>query len=455
MTTMNEQKATAEAPVAPVTNLAVLPPAQRAVVALGSTAVEADLRELVKQSADVVAVIDPAGREQAHRMGMNLKNARVAIGHKVEDVTEDAKKFGKAVREEAARLVDIISPEEDRIFKLRDDFDAKVRAAKEEAERKERERIAGIERAMAAMRALVPESVGKPAAFIGGMCDAHRDDEPTADVFNEYLPRAIEVHAEVLAQLEAAMAAQQGVEAEAERVRAEAAAEAARVAEQAEQNRIAAEKLAAERAEMEAEKARIAAESAERERVAALARMNEEKAAADRLALQQAEIDRAAAELKRQKDEFEAKQRLQEQADEDERRKKELAAEQEAVNAMQPQLPGVEIIEETDLEPFMPKSDHNLRVMIDRSTHGMTGTVALAHGAPDIVEDRPAYVVDAPVMLPLAVAYDEIADILIVDGVSYAGSMFRDIHASLMAQQHKFVPPALAVRDDGVIVVAG
>lgn len=447
MTTMNEQKATAEAPAATI--LAVLPPAERAAVALGSSKVELDLRELVKKSADVVEVADVAGREMAHRMGMNLKNARVAIGHKIDEVTEDAKLFTKAAKAEATRLIDIIADEEDRVFKLRDDFDARVRAEKEETDRIERERIAGVEANMARLRAIPGTAIGKHSGTIADLIEWLQRNPPTEDLFFEYLPRAKEVHAEVLAQIELALSVQQDVEAEAERVRVAAAAEAARVAEQAEQNRIAAEKLAADRAEMEAEKARIAAESAERDRVAALARMNEEKAAADRLALQQAEIDKANAELKRKQDEFDAKQRLREQAEEDSRRKQELAAEKEAANALQGQLPGVEVIEETDLAAFMPKDDSKLRVLVDRDAQK---PFALT------VEDLDGVAIDAPEYestMPLSVAYDEIADILIVDGVSYAGSMFRDIHAALMVQQHQFVPPALAVRDDGVIVVAG
>lgn len=491
---MNEQKALTQAlaePEAPAAaNLALLPPAQRAAVALESSRVETDLRALVAKSVDVVVVLDPAGREQAHRMGMNLKNARVAIGHKVEAVTEDAKLFAKATKTEAERLIGIITDEEERVFKLRDDYDDKVRAEKEEAEKRNRERIATVEREMAALRSMPGNLVGKSAEVIASTRAALILMVPSEEVFFEYLPRAREIHAEVLAQIDAALVAQQAVEAEAERVRAEAAAEAERVAAQAEQNRILAAELQRQREAMEAEQARIAAESAERERVAADARRAEEKAMTDRLAAQKAEIDRCNAELKQKQDEFTAQQRLREQAAEDERRKQESALQQLADSAAQPQLPGVEVIEDVDLAPFMPKSDHSLRVLVDRDAHfpAPTGSFALSStGALEIVEGKPDYSAELPngqrystttfkdngepILLnadgsrsvfcdlcddmPLAVAYDEAADVLTVDGIDYAGSMFRRICAMVQQQKNGFVPPALAVREDGVIVVAG
>lgn len=60
-------------------NIATMPPTKRAVIVLDSPKAEQQLRELVALSADIVQVIDKDGREQAHRAGMTLKNARVAI----------------------------------------------------------------------------------------------------------------------------------------------------------------------------------------------------------------------------------------------------------------------------------------------------------------------------------------------------------------------------------------
>ena len=63
---------------------------QRAAVALGSSEHEIKLHELVKSSSDIIEVKNVDGRDQAHRVGMNLKNARTAIT-----------KTGKAAREDA------------------------------------------------------------------------------------------------------------------------------------------------------------------------------------------------------------------------------------------------------------------------------------------------------------------------------------------------------------------
>ena len=60
----------------PATTALTLP--QRAAVALGAVDYEAKIKEQVAASTDITAVIDPAGREQAHRIGMNLLKLRTA-----------------------------------------------------------------------------------------------------------------------------------------------------------------------------------------------------------------------------------------------------------------------------------------------------------------------------------------------------------------------------------------
>ena len=85
---------------------------ERAAVALSTAAHEIKLRELVKSSADIVAVIDAPGREQAHRIGMNLKGARVAIEKVGKTAREDATAFSKAIIAEEKRLIAISEPED-------------------------------------------------------------------------------------------------------------------------------------------------------------------------------------------------------------------------------------------------------------------------------------------------------------------------------------------------------
>ena len=73
---------------APAATALTLP--QRAAVALGAVDYEAKIKEQVAASTDITAVIDPAGREQAHRIGMNLLKLRTGIKAVGEAARKDA-----------------------------------------------------------------------------------------------------------------------------------------------------------------------------------------------------------------------------------------------------------------------------------------------------------------------------------------------------------------------------
>ncbi len=104
------------------TEVTKLPVADRAVIAFDSSKTEIALKEILIETENVKTVIDAAGREQAHRLGMRLKNARIAIEKTGKSAREDAQAFSKAVIDEEKRLKSIIGTEEDRIFLLRDSF---------------------------------------------------------------------------------------------------------------------------------------------------------------------------------------------------------------------------------------------------------------------------------------------------------------------------------------------
>lgn len=336
---MNQQVAAPEQ-----TSLALLPPAQRAAIALNVDAYKEQIATKVKESADITAVLDPAGREQAHRIGMVLLKLRTGIKARGEEVRKDATAFGKAVIAAEKELVDLVTPEENRVMALRDAYDAKVRAEKEEAERVEAARVENLKVMLGALRGEVLACYNKTAAVIAERMTALRDDAAgdTDERWAEYLPRAKEVRAEVLTQMQAQYDTQLAVEVEAELARQAAEAEAKRVAAQAEENRLAAlaierqrQELARAQAEIDAENARrAAAEAAERTRVEAEAQAERERVAAEtkrQLEAQQAELatQRAAqaaaeAELARKQKEFQDK--VDEQAHEDARRK--LAADE-------------------------------------------------------------------------------------------------------------------------------
>ena len=274
---------------------------ERASVALGSPAHEVKLRELVLASAAIVTVTNKAGRDECHSAYMTLKNTRVNINHTVGDVTEDAKAFTKAVKAEAARLLTITLAEEDRLQKLRDEWDEAEQARKDALIAAERERVESIQKAIQALRDMPLQAVGKSSAeissIIGGMVGA----EP-GDSFEEFLDEAKLARFEALEKLATTETAQRGVESEAEsrrqaEARAAAEAEEARLAEVA---RLEAER--AENARVAAENARIAAEQkAEAQRLA-------EVAAAQQAAAQaaQKEADAKASAARAEQDRLDA-----------------------------------------------------------------------------------------------------------------------------------------------------
>ncbi len=246
--------------------------AQRANVALGSSQHETTLLELVKSSADIVAVIDPAGREQAHRIGMTLKNARIAIEKASKGAREDAVQFGKAVIEEERRLIGIVSDEEERVFGLRDTFDAAVESERQAKIAAERARMEAINKRLDQIRGLPVLCAQASSSLIADtIANALDSCDMSPGRFDERLSDAVALIAETKAMM------QKMFDAALAREDAAAKAEAARVAE--------ANRIAAEREEL----ARLRAESAERDRVA--------KIETDRIAAENAAEARRLADL--------------------------------------------------------------------------------------------------------------------------------------------------------------
>jgi hypothetical protein len=298
---MNQQKAIPEFEAPTETRELSLP--QRAAVALASSETETKLRELVKSSADIVAVVDVAGREQAHRIGMNLKGARVTIEKTGKAAREDAQAFSKAVIAEEKRLVGLIAPEEDRVIGLRDGFDAKLAAEEAERQRIEEARIYAIRVKIDAILTTPARMASASAAELTAELVRMAEQVLTKEEYAELLPNAIaamDATAPVLIDLRNQAAARE--KAEADRLAA-IEAEKQRVAAAAEANRIEAERLAALQREhdlAEAERQRQA-QSAEEKRAESKRRMDAQVAAIEVQRQQveaaaQAESERVAAE---------------------------------------------------------------------------------------------------------------------------------------------------------------
>lgn len=277
---------------------------QRAAVALGAAKHEIELREMVKASASIVAVTNQDGREQAHRAAMALRNARTGIAATGKAAREDATAFSKAVIAEEKRLIEIIEPEETRVFALRDKFDAAVAAERQAKIDAERARVALIQEHISDIRAIPAKCIGKSAALIEiELCDVTA--LPIDEIrFAEFIEEARKVRHQVMGELRTMMEAQRANEVEGRRLKAEREAEDARLAEE----RIALAKERAELAERAAQQDRMAkAARDEADRVRKLEdearqhRMNQERDAmlADRAVfrLQQQQLAEAQAAI--------------------------------------------------------------------------------------------------------------------------------------------------------------
>ena len=286
----------------PATTALTLP--QRAAVALGAVDYEEKIKEQVAASTDITAVIDPAGREQAHRIGMNLLKLRTGIKAVGEAARKDATDFSKAVIAKEKDLIALITPEENRVFELRDAYDTKVEAEKQAAIAKERERITAIQADIAAIHDTPLELVGKSAADIQVAAATVAAIVVDKARFAEFEKDAAKVVAEVSAKLASLHAAALANEEEAARIAAEraelaqlreAAAEARRIAQ------VEAERIAAERqAEDDRRAALVAEQEAEalRQREAQAAELKKQAdAQAEQNRLEQAEIARQRQEL--------------------------------------------------------------------------------------------------------------------------------------------------------------
>lgn len=302
---------------------------QRAVAALGEAANEAKLRKLVKASANILAVTNWDGREEAHRAGMVLLKTRTSIRATGKAARDDATKFSKAVIAKEDELVGLIEPEEIRLLGLRDGWDQKIADEKAAKIKAERERVELIAEYIAGIREDETDAIRicKTAAEVRDTLAYSEKREITEAIYQEHFAEAMEIHAAVLASIRAILA---------ERETQEAAALAAEEARKAEAERIAAEK--AELARQQAAAAIVAAEqAAEAKRLADAAKAQE--AAAEKLRAQTAinlqaerdanaeqirlERERANAELKAAQDKFNAEQaefRIQQAAAQDAQR---------------------------------------------------------------------------------------------------------------------------------------
>lgn len=306
---------------------------ERAAIALGTSERETELRALVAKSTDIVEIKNAAGRDQCHGAAMLLRTARTSIRKVGKDARDDATKLSKAVIAEEDRLVALIEPEETRLLGMRDAWDEAREAEKRAKLEAEQRRVAAIREHIDDIRAIAVRMAGCASYVVAAEIEDLEALSIDLDRFAELTGEAEAVRGVTLDKLRKLHAAARAHEAEQERLAAERDELERQRAALAEQQRQEAEARAArerEEAAARAEQERVDRERREAEEAARRAQQEREDterraamaAEEARLAEQRAEQERRQAEL----DRAEREQREREEAAAREARAREAAA---------------------------------------------------------------------------------------------------------------------------------
>lgn len=85
-----------------------------------------ELAALAAQSSHITGITNAAGRDQVHALRMVLKNRRLEIGETGLEARRAALGFNRKVSAQESDYIELIQPEEDRLQKLQDDYDAEI-----------------------------------------------------------------------------------------------------------------------------------------------------------------------------------------------------------------------------------------------------------------------------------------------------------------------------------------
>lgn len=269
----------------------------RAKKALAPVANEQALQELAGKYTDLTEIKDNTDLKMAKGAQSEFRTVRVNITKTGKEARDDANAFCRAVIAEEKRLVGIIEPEESRIKKLRDDYEAEQERIKAEKERIERERVAAIAKRIAEFE------TGYNHLMASGAIQARITELDAIKVDDSFAEFKEQAETALTNAKEAAAAA---LDAAIEREQQEAEAEAKRKAEE-EARRAEAERLEKQRQEQarQAELLRQQQEAIERQQAAAQAALDAAKREQER-----AEI--AAQERQHMEEERKAEQARQE-----------------------------------------------------------------------------------------------------------------------------------------------
>lgn len=192
---------------------------QRALVAIGDRD-EAQLQKLADGTKDITTITNDDGYKQIQSARIVLKNERIAIEKDGKKAREDATAFGKAVIKEEDRLIAIISPEEKRLQKLQDDWDAEIERIRQEKINEELKRVADLQERVTELRGNMLLSPTSGAALIAEhIADLERIE--VSDSFQEFQQQALDAKESGLSRLRSVYTAAVAHEAEQARIKVE------------------------------------------------------------------------------------------------------------------------------------------------------------------------------------------------------------------------------------------
>lgn len=271
----------------------------RAKQALSIKYTESELSSLAKKFSDVSEIKDDDDYSLVKGACREFQSVRVSIEKAGKAARDDANKFSKAVISEQKRLLGIIVPEEDRLKELRNKA---VREAAEKLKNEEARKDA-IHNNIAVIRAYSEDLFGMNSDEIKRILDIALSVDISESEFQEFTDNATIAKNAVVTKLEAAYKERKEFEVQKEasdKIAAEQAAQQAELDKKAAELKRQEEKLQAEkRAEEEKKLAEERAEAAKvRKEKERLEQEARDKETADRLAAEE-EADQAKQEAMR------------------------------------------------------------------------------------------------------------------------------------------------------------
>lgn len=224
-------------------NIPFKPPTvvERALAVFTGVPSEEALKTLTQNSATITTITNQAGYDQCHSARMLLKNTRLEIAKTGEAGREDAVQTSKAIIARQKTLISITQPEEERLQKIQDAWDAAIEAEKEAKIQAEVRRGQAIQARITELRN-APLACTNAASVVVNESIALINSIVVDDSFEEFKDEAAQVKSVTLAALRGLFSAAIDREDAAEKLRRDQERLKTLEAEETERQRVAQEK---------------------------------------------------------------------------------------------------------------------------------------------------------------------------------------------------------------------